>query len=140
MTKKRTILFDNGVPVRCANGFSRTVLSRLRNLAHERLKNGELLRIAETDFDVLITPDSNIEYQQSLPDRDIPLIVLRAFRISMKYYEHKYWGRWKQLSQDKPCTFMPILSWRRRINVKVVVDLKSILLAACIWQLTYRLA
>ena len=51
------------------------------------MKNGELLRTAEPDFDVLITTDSNIKYQQSLPARDIALIVLRAFRISMKYYE-----------------------------------------------------
>ena len=30
------------------------------------MKNGELLRIAENEFDVCVTADQNIEYQQNL--------------------------------------------------------------------------
>lgn len=41
-------------------------------------KNGELLDLAEEHFDVLVTIDANIEYQQSLAGRQISLIVLLA--------------------------------------------------------------
>lgn len=42
-----------------------------------RLKNGELLDNAEADgFDVLVTTDSNLKYQQNLASRRIAIIVL----------------------------------------------------------------
>jgi len=87
MTKKRNILFDNGVPRPLRKRLQPHRIVTTQELGWEQLKNGELLRAAEADFDVLITTDSNIKYQQSLPARDIALVVLRAFRISMKYYE-----------------------------------------------------
>lgn len=87
MTMKRNILFDNGVPRPLRKRLQPHRIVTTQELGWEQLKNGELLRTAEPDFDVLITTDSNIKYQQSLPARNIALIVLRAFRISMKYYE-----------------------------------------------------
>ena len=43
------------------------------------IQNGALLRKAvENGFDVLITMDSNMSYQQNLPDHEIAIIVLRA--------------------------------------------------------------
>lgn len=41
-------------------------------------KNGELLRLAETDFDVLLTNDQNMEHQQPLEKFDLAFIVLVA--------------------------------------------------------------
>lgn len=43
----------------------------------ETLENGELLKAAEAaGFDVLLTPDKNIRYQQNLTLRTIALVVL----------------------------------------------------------------
>jgi hypothetical protein len=43
------------------------------------LKNGELLSAAEAArFDVFVTVDQGIEYQQNLRDRSIAIVVLRA--------------------------------------------------------------
>jgi hypothetical protein len=42
------------------------------------LKNGELLTLAANDFDVFITVDRNLSFQQNLPKYDIALLVLRA--------------------------------------------------------------
>ena len=39
-------------------------------------QNGELLALAESVFDVLVTVDANIEYQQNLADRNISVVVL----------------------------------------------------------------
>jgi hypothetical protein len=42
-----------------------------------RLKNGELIRKAESDgFAVFVTCDRNLRYQQNLQDRTIALLVL----------------------------------------------------------------
>lgn len=41
-------------------------------------ENGELLGLADAGFDVLITLDQNLRYQQNLTGRKIALIILRA--------------------------------------------------------------
>jgi predicted nuclease of predicted toxin-antitoxin system len=41
-------------------------------------KNGELLRLAEKEFDVIVTNDQNIEHQQNLSSFDLAFIVLVA--------------------------------------------------------------
>lgn len=41
-------------------------------------RNGELLRAAAPDFDVLLTMDRGIEYQQNLTAFDIAVILVRA--------------------------------------------------------------
>jgi hypothetical protein len=45
------------------------------------LKNGELIMIAEkAGFDVLLTADKNIRYQQNLGSRKIAIVVLTQLR------------------------------------------------------------
>jgi len=41
-------------------------------------KNGELLNLADSLFDVLVTLDTNVEYQQSLAGRKIAIVVLHS--------------------------------------------------------------
>ena len=40
------------------------------------LQNGDLLRTAEADFDLLITTDRNLRYQQNLTGRRLGILVL----------------------------------------------------------------
>ena len=40
------------------------------------IKNGDLLRLAEGEFDLFITSDQNIRYQQNLAGRRIPVLEL----------------------------------------------------------------
>jgi hypothetical protein len=40
------------------------------------IKNGELLQKAEGEFDLFVTADQNIRYQQSLTGRRIPILEL----------------------------------------------------------------
>jgi hypothetical protein len=40
------------------------------------LSNGDLLRKAEHEFDLLITTDKNLQYQQNLVGRKIAILVL----------------------------------------------------------------
>ncbi len=41
-------------------------------------KNGELLSLAEAEFDVFITVDRNLSFQQNLPDFNISVLILHA--------------------------------------------------------------
>ena len=41
-------------------------------------KNGELLSVAEIAFDVLVTVDTNLRYQQNLSGRKIAIVVLES--------------------------------------------------------------
>jgi predicted nuclease of predicted toxin-antitoxin system len=41
-------------------------------------RNGELLRLAEREFDVFLTVDRKLQHQQNLPAFDIAVIVLVA--------------------------------------------------------------
>ena len=45
------------------------------------IKNGELLRLAEPGFDLFITTDQNIRYQQNLAGRRIPILELSTNNI-----------------------------------------------------------
>jgi hypothetical protein len=42
------------------------------------IENGVLLRLAEPEFDVFLTRDRNLEYQQNLTAFDLAVIVLVA--------------------------------------------------------------
>lgn len=41
-----------------------------------QLKNGELLKAAETEFEIFITTDQNLRYQQNLTGRRLAILVL----------------------------------------------------------------
>ena len=56
------------------------LFSRSREKGWSGVKNGELLRMAESEFDVWVTADKNIEYQQNLDRFDIAVVVLVASR------------------------------------------------------------
>lgn len=42
------------------------------------MKNGDLLRAAEGEFDALLTADRNIPYQQNLSRLDLAVVILEA--------------------------------------------------------------
>ena len=42
------------------------------------IKNGELLALAAREFDVFVTVDRNLAFQQNLPAAAIAVIILRA--------------------------------------------------------------
>lgn len=80
------ILFDQGMPKKLRRSLSSHEVKTAYEAGLSEFSNGELLRAAEKDFDVLISTDANIKYQQQLSDYDIALIVLRAFTNSRDDY------------------------------------------------------
>lgn len=45
------------------------------------VKNGELLRLAETEFDLFITADQNLQYQQNLAGCRIAILELSTNKL-----------------------------------------------------------
>jgi hypothetical protein len=72
------ILFDKNVPVGVRRFLSRHEVFRFFDLGwHPQLENGELLKRCEAaEFDVMVTSDQNIKYQQNLAGRKLALVVL----------------------------------------------------------------
>ena len=71
------ILLDNGTPRGITPSLSGHTVKESRDQGWDELSNGELLTAAETaGFEVLVTTDKNIRYQQSLIGRKIAIVVL----------------------------------------------------------------
>jgi len=73
------ILFDHGTPRGIARALVGHTVTRAKERGWDRLSNGDLLAEAErAGFDVFLTPDKNIRYQQNLAGRRIAVVVLGA--------------------------------------------------------------
>jgi hypothetical protein len=71
------ILFDQGVPRGLAASLRNHDVTEARKLKWEKISNGELLKLAEdAAFDLLLTTDKNVRYQQNLANRKISIVVL----------------------------------------------------------------
>ena len=71
------ILFDQGTPVPLRQSLTHHEVTTAYERDWSRLKNGELLDAAERQgFEVLVTTDSNLKYQQNLKSRRIAIVVL----------------------------------------------------------------
>jgi hypothetical protein len=71
------ILFDHGTPSGIAGALSGHDVSEAIERGWDRLSNGELLKVAEAaGFDLLLTTDKRIRYQQNLTGRKIAVVVL----------------------------------------------------------------
>jgi hypothetical protein len=71
------VLFDQGTPVPLRAFLKGHVVQTAAQQGWAELKNGELLKAAEeAGFEVFLTPDKNIRYQQNLEIRTIAVVVL----------------------------------------------------------------
>jgi hypothetical protein len=71
------ILFDQGTPVPMRRHLLRHDVATAAEMDWSQLTNGELLAAAtEAGFEVLVTTDQNLRYQQNLKDRKIAVVVL----------------------------------------------------------------
>jgi hypothetical protein len=84
------ILFDHGTPSGIAASLSDHDVTEAIERGWDRISNGELLAAAEAaGFDVLLTTDKKIRYQQNLAGREIAIVVLgnSTWRIVRLYLD-----------------------------------------------------
>ena len=73
------ILIDECIDERFRNSFSNHDCQTARYAGMAGLQNGELLAAAETaKFDVFLTVDQGIEYQQNLTGRSVAIIIFHT--------------------------------------------------------------
>ncbi len=72
------ILIDECLPKKLKHELSDHFVRTVPEAGWASKQNGELLRLAEKEFDVLLTNDRNIEHQQNLKQFDLAFIVLVA--------------------------------------------------------------
>ena len=71
------ILFDHGTPSGIAKALMGHDVTEAIDRGWDRVSNGELLKAAEAaGFEILLTTDKNLRYQQNLANRQIAIIVL----------------------------------------------------------------
>ena len=70
------ILFDQGTPAPLRESFTGHEVCTAFEMGWSGLGNGELLAAAETAFDVLITTDRNLRFQQKFAGRRLSILVL----------------------------------------------------------------
>lgn len=70
------ILLDHGVPVPLRRALADHRVSTAYEMGWAEPDNGELLRAAEAVFDLLITTDKNLRYQQNLAATRLAILVL----------------------------------------------------------------
>jgi hypothetical protein len=73
------VLLDEDIPVKLRHHFGAEIhCETVQFRGWKGLRNGELLRLAQQDFDVLITLDSRIPSQQNLAQVAIGVMILRV--------------------------------------------------------------
>jgi predicted nuclease of predicted toxin-antitoxin system len=72
------ILLDESVPRKLAFELTAHETQTVQKRGWAGLKNGALLRAASQEFEVLVTADSNLEFQQNPATLPIAVIVLLA--------------------------------------------------------------
>jgi predicted nuclease of predicted toxin-antitoxin system len=74
------LLLDECLPMRAKFLFAEGghECETVREAGFSGKENGELIALAENKFDVLVTIDKNIRYQQNISGRDIAILIVRA--------------------------------------------------------------
>ena len=72
------VLLDECLPKKLKREVEADEVKTVPEMGWAGKKNGELLRLAEEEFDVLLTNDQNLEHQQNLKRFDLAFIVLAA--------------------------------------------------------------
>jgi predicted nuclease of predicted toxin-antitoxin system len=72
------LLWDECIDRRLARELVNHEVKTVPQMGWAGVKNGQLLALAEAEFDVFITVDRNLSFQQNLPQFNIAVIVLQA--------------------------------------------------------------
>jgi len=72
------VLLDEYVPRALRQGFAGYEVKTVAEAGWAGVKNGELLQLAARRFDLLLTVDRNLEYQQNFAGLELAVIVVHA--------------------------------------------------------------
>ena len=76
-----TVLLDESVPRLIKTRLPQFDVKTVQEMGWTGIKNGELLAKAEVGFEVFVTADKNLRYQQNLSKRTLAIILLPTNRV-----------------------------------------------------------
>ena len=79
------ILLDEDLPRRLGALLNEHEAATVQQSGWSGIKNGKLLALAATRFDVFLTMDQNIEFQQNLFTLPIAILVIEAISNRIEY-------------------------------------------------------
>ena len=75
----RRVLFDENIPRQLRRDLTDFIVSTVQEQGWAGLENGNLLREAASKFDVLLTADKRMRYQQNVSKFAIGIVVIETF-------------------------------------------------------------
>jgi predicted nuclease of predicted toxin-antitoxin system len=82
------ILLDESVPARLSPLLVGHTVSTVQRRGWASIKNGELLALAASEFDVLLTADRGMEYQQNVATLPVSILIVLARSNRMEDLGH----------------------------------------------------
>ena len=74
----RRVLFDEDMPRQLRRDLPEFEIQTVQEKGWSAIQNGELLRRASESFDVLVTADQRLQYQQNIASFSIGVVVIVA--------------------------------------------------------------
>jgi predicted nuclease of predicted toxin-antitoxin system len=75
------VLLDECTPRVVKNRLPAHDINTVQEMGWAGIKNGELLTLAEQQFEVFITTDKNLRYQQNLSQRKLAFVLLPSNQV-----------------------------------------------------------
>jgi PIN like domain len=102
------VLLDECVPRKLGRALTGHEVLTVTGKGWSGVKNGRLLELAEAEFDVFLTVDQNLKYQQNLASFNIAVILLVARDNRLKTLLPLAPAVNKRLNEIKPGEFVRI--------------------------------
>ena len=80
------VLLDECVNPRVRDAFINHEVQTVKSMGWAGITNGKLMALAQHSFDVFVTDDQNLEYQQNLAKLKLVLIVVTVPDNNIKYF------------------------------------------------------
>ena len=80
----RRVLFDENVPRPLRRSLAEFTIRTVQEEGLGSFQNGQLLRRAEGKFDVLVTADRRMRFQQNLASFQLGIVVIRTPRLRVQ--------------------------------------------------------
>ena len=75
------VLLDEGVPDIIKRRLTQFSIATVQELGWRGITNGALLDLMADRFDIIVTTDKNLPFQQNLPKRQLAAIILPSNRM-----------------------------------------------------------
>ena len=80
----RRVLFDENLPRQLRRELAEFSVRTVQEEGWGSFKNGQLLRRAEVTFEVLVTADRRMKYQQNLASFSMGVVVIKTPRLQLR--------------------------------------------------------